>query len=270
MKKFNTILLIILLCVGVIFSQKYSFENQKEVFQTLEDNPLFVPNAEKIQKFTFGFDNLITNLIWLKTVQYIGGNARSGNYELLYEYLDSVTDLDPEFYMPYFIAQLLLPEIQQADKAILISEKGLKNLPERWEVPYYMGYIYYYYLEDYEKGAEKYWQASKMPGVLSSATRMAINLTSKNKKHLLALEMWINAYEEEKNPQIKELIAKKIRREENFVELEHAVQKYYENYGLLPENLNELIRLGFITEIPKDPIESHKEYQLEEGLIFLR
>ena len=228
MKKFLNIFLALTLFLGIVFSQRHSFEHQKKVFDILEDNPLFVPDAKILKQVTFGFDNLITDLVWLRIVQYVGGNARSSNYDLLGEYLESVTDLDPKFYMPYFVAQLLLPEVQHTEKAILISEKGLKSLPERWKIPFYMGYIYYYYLEDYEKGAEMYEKASQIPGVLSSAKRMAINLTSKANKHLLALNMWIEAYENEKISNVKKLIAQKIIREKNYVDLEKAMKKYFE------------------------------------------
>lgn len=258
------------LFLGIVFSQRYSFENQKKVFEILEDNPLFVPNAKILKQVTFGFDNLMTDVIWLRIVQYVGGNARSSNYELLGEYLESVTELDPKFYMPYFVAQLLLPEVQHAEKAISISEKGLKSLPERWEIPFYMGYIYYYYLEDYEKGAEMYEKASQIPGVLSSAKRMAINLTSKANKHSIALSMWIEAYENEENANVKDLIAQKIIREKNYVDLEEAVKKYVEIYNTYPQSLEELIQVGLISEIPLDPIENWKRYTIQNNVIILQ
>jgi len=259
-----------MLLAGIILSQKYSFANQKKIFETLTDNPLFVPKAQILQKYSFGFENLITDLVWLRTIQYIGGNARSSNYRLLYHYLDCLTDLDAQFYMPYFVAQILLPEINQADNAILISKKGLRSLPKRWEIPYYMGYIYYYYLDDFEKGAQMYALASSIPGVLSSAKRMEINLTSKSNKHVLALQMWLNVYEKEQNQDVKDLIAKKIVREKNFVTLENALQKYIKKYGNVPLNLDILAQKKLIKEIPIDPIEKHKKYQIEEQLIILK
>lgn len=262
---------IILVCVsGIIFAQKDSFAHQKEVFEVLEDNPLFVPNAQILQKITFGYDNLVTDLVWLQTVQYIGGNARSSDYPLLSEYLDNLTDLDPQFYMPYFVAQILLPEIKQTDQAIQISEKGLKNLPNRWEIPYYLGYIYYYYLNDYEQGALMYEKASQIPGVLSSAKRMAINLQSKANKHAVALEMWIYAYEQETNPDVQELIAKKILREQNFLELEKAIQSYFQKNGFYPKNIEILVQEGLIQKVPQDPIAPWQKYLIENGVVVLR
>lgn len=254
---------------GIIISQKVSFAHQKEVFEQIENQALFVPKAQVLEQVSFGFENLVTDLVWLHTVQYIGGNARSSDYPLLYAYLDNLTDLDPQFYLPYFVAQVLLPEIEQNEHAILISEKGIRALPENWKIPAYLGYIYYYYLEDFEKGAEFYQRASEIPGALPSAKRMAINLTSKANKHLLALEMWLELYAEEKNEEIKAMIAKKIVREQNFVELEKAVQKYFSLQNVLPENLEILVTFGLMQEIPLDPIENHKKYQLQNGVIIL-
>lgn len=269
-QKFSVILMIVILVCSIIVSQQHSFTHQKTVFETLEDNPLFVPNGNRIQKLSFGFDNLVTDIVWLKTVQYIGGNAHSINYPLLYEYLDNLTDLDPKFYIPYFIGQIILPEIDQADKAVTISHKGLENLPDKWEIPYYLGYVYYYYLEDYEQGSAMYKKASILPGALTSAKRMAINLQSKANKHAVALEMWIEAYEIEKSLEMQDLIAKKILREQNFLELEKAVQNYYQKNRTYPQNLKVLVELGFIEEIPIDPLAEWQKYTINDGVIILQ
>jgi tetratricopeptide (TPR) repeat protein len=270
MYKIGFVFLVLILCLNIIFSQKHSFKHQKEVFNILEDNPLFVPDGKKIKNFTFGYDNLVTDLVWLKIVQYIGGNACSSNYPLLYNYLENITDLDSKFYMPYFVAQILLPEIDQTEKAVLISQKGLENLPNKWEIPYYLGYIYYYYLEDYEQGSIMYKKASLIPGVLSSANRMAINLQSKANKHLVALQMWMDTYENETNKDVKTLIAKKIIREQNFLELGKAMREYLHLNGESPQNLEVLIETGLIEKIPVDPIAEWQKYEIEENVVVLR
>lgn len=270
MKKTLLLFLVCCLLFGIITSQKRSFAHQKDVFEILEDNPLFVPNSKILKNVAFGFDNLMTDLIWLKTVQYIGGNARSGEYPLLSDYLDVLTDLDAKFYMPYFVAQILLPESGQAKEAVLLSEKGMKALPENWKIPYYTGYIYYYYLNDYEKGAKFYTQASEIPGALSSAKRMAVNLIGKANKHALALEMWLNLYEEEKNPDVKNLIEKKMLREKNFVDLENALQKYFQQNGFYPEKIDVLAQFGLIEKIPSDPLEPYKNYTLSGANVYLQ
>ena len=197
--------LIIISVFGIIVLQNRVFAYQKNVFDVLENNPLFVPDANKIKNISFGFDNLVTDLIWLKTVQYIGGNARTGEYPLLYDYLNTITDLDPQFYLPYFVGAVLLPESNNAKQAVRLSEKGVQNMPQKWEIPFYLGYIYYFYLEDYAQGAKYYEQASKLPGVLPIAERMAGNLKSKQGKHKIALEMWIDIFETTENEAIKNL-----------------------------------------------------------------
>lgn len=265
-----SVLLALVLTLSIVICQRFSFTHQKEVFEILEDNPLFVPDAKILKNVAFGFDNLMTDFIWLKTVQYIGGNARSGDYPLLFDYLNVLTDLDTKFYMPYFVAQVLLPESGQAQEAVLLSEKGMKALPENWKIPYYTGYLYYYYLNDYEKGAEFYLRAAEIPGALSSAKRMAVNLIGKANKHTLALEMWLNLYDEEKNPDVKNLIEKKMIREKNFVDLENALQKYFQQNGFYPEKIDVLAQFGLVEKIPSDPLEPYKNYTLSGANVFLQ
>lgn len=268
-KRVFTIVFILLVLTSVFWFQKQNFTYQKEVFEEIENEVLFVPDGEKIKNFTFGYENLVTDLIWLKTVQYIGGNARHQRFHLLGDYLESVTDLDSKFYAPYFLGLLLLPDIEQGKQAVQLAEKGIQALPNRWEIPYYLGYVYYFYLEDYEKGAEMYEKASKMPGVLVSAKRMATNLQSKAGKHKIALDMWIDIYENTENEGMLELIEKKIIREKNFLDLAMAVTNFENQKGYLPNTIEELAEFKFIEKIPEDPIEYWKSYQIKNGKIVL-
>ena len=44
-----------------------------------------------------------------------------------------------------------------------ILEKGMKVFPESWELPFWLGYDHYIYLEDYDVGGEYLWRASQKP-----------------------------------------------------------------------------------------------------------
>lgn len=49
-------------------------------------------------------------MYWLRTIQYIGANAVSGEYKLyLSKMMELITDLDPDFEAPYRIGLLLIP-----------------------------------------------------------------------------------------------------------------------------------------------------------------
>lgn len=76
----------------------------------LVHHPEKLPESQSAAFASFGFTNMMADMYWLRTVQYIGENAISGEYK---KYLGAmtnlITDLNPYFESPYTIGQLLLP-----------------------------------------------------------------------------------------------------------------------------------------------------------------
>ena len=90
------------------------------------------------------------------------------NYDLLGPLLDITTTLDPEFNAAYRFGAIFLTEAYpngpgRTDLAVALLKKGIERKPERWE--YYMdiGFIYYWWVQDYEQAAEWFDRAAGCP-----------------------------------------------------------------------------------------------------------
>ena len=77
------------------------------------------------------------------------------DYGYLYYLANKVTDLDPQFEIAYKIAGLVLAqygnEIELSNK---ILEKGLPYSQKLWEIPFYLGFNHFYFLNDSFKAAK--------------------------------------------------------------------------------------------------------------------
>lgn len=64
--------------------------------------------------------------------------------DIFYNYIDRITDLDPDFLYPYLIGYIfaLQPEYENPEAFKLLLRKGLERHPEYWE----MNFFYAYYL----------------------------------------------------------------------------------------------------------------------------
>jgi tetratricopeptide (TPR) repeat protein len=251
---------VITTCGGVIFySKKKIYSHQKENFFLLDRMPGFIPKYDDIRYVLLGYDNFIADLYWLRTIQFAGSNARSMNFESLYEYLDLITSLDNAFKAPYIHGALLLPLAGDYKNTIKILEKGMKAHPDYWEIPWNMAFIKYYYLEDYEGAIELYEKCSKIPNCLKGATSIANNLKQKTGRYEIALQEWQRIYEDDSSPESqKDLSKDKIIELTKLIELNKMLKLYKDKYNQSPESIDDL--KNEFSKVPEEIFENTYEH----------
>src|SRR5438105_762050 len=76
---------------------------------------LYLPQPEIIKRFSLGYQSLVADLYWLRTVQYYGGKRRDvpqQRYDLLEPLLRITTSLDSEMILAYRFGAIFLSEPQ--------------------------------------------------------------------------------------------------------------------------------------------------------------
>ncbi|MBI1822881.1 MAG: hypothetical protein HYR80_02005, partial [Nitrospirae bacterium] len=115
-----------------------------------------LPKGELIKRVSLGYSSVMADLLWLEVVQAIGEKepAESG-YQWIYHATDVVTTLDPKFEYAYQIAGIALSALgKQYELSNQILLKGIRNRPDDWRIPYYLGFNYFFYLKDYQNDAD--------------------------------------------------------------------------------------------------------------------
>ena len=68
-----------------------------------------IPSGKFLKPFTFGYEQLVADYFWIKTISYFGDHLMSDRkYPWLYHLLDLVTTLDPHFIWPYYFGGIVL------------------------------------------------------------------------------------------------------------------------------------------------------------------
>lgn len=135
-----------------------------------------------IERFAFGFNEVIADSLWIRSIQdfdfceqQIASNVCKNN-SWLYLMLDAITNLSPNFRMPYATGSLALTIIiSDIDGATKIFDKGVKAFPNDWPILYRAAYHYLYEVKDKKRAAELLIQAGKNgapPWVFSLAGRL--------------------------------------------------------------------------------------------------
>jgi tetratricopeptide (TPR) repeat protein len=138
-------------------------------------NPLPASNRKSIymspppmmERFTFGYSEVIADSIWIRTVQDLDFCEQSiaentcKNNSWLYHMVDTVTNLSPKFRLAYAVGGLsltiLISDIEGATK---IFEKSVKAFPKDWPILYRAAYHYLYEVKDNKRAAELLIQAA--------------------------------------------------------------------------------------------------------------
>jgi tetratricopeptide (TPR) repeat protein len=110
------------------------------------DEALYVSSGNTIRRFSLGFDGVISDLYWIRTVQYFGrkltgdrldqdvdfSRLNKENLRNLAPLLKIVTEVDPKQFQAYRTGALFLAEFDY-DAAIELLKSGIKNNPKPLE-----------------------------------------------------------------------------------------------------------------------------------------
>jgi tetratricopeptide (TPR) repeat protein len=85
--------------------------------------------------------------------------------KLLYGLLQRVVELEPHFMPPYEFGSLVVTgETHNTENAVKILEIGMEQNPERWELPYYFGYLELFHRGDNREAFRWLSRAMALPG----------------------------------------------------------------------------------------------------------
>jgi hypothetical protein len=242
---------------------------------------LFFSSPTLVQKLAFGYDGLIADFYWMRTIQYYGrrdeADKRTIRYKNLFKLLDITTTLDPNLLDAYRAGSCFLAEADplgagQPHQAIQLLDKGIRANPQDWRLLYDKGFAYYWYLKDY-KAAGEVWQATSLlpdaPHWMASLAAMSL---SRGGAIEIATALWEHQYRESNRADVREnarnhLIS--IRVSQELLQLQALVEKYKEQTGSYPPSLKDLQR-GQPRALPiEDPLGTPYQYDSQTGSVTL-
>ena len=131
----------------------------------LGDSPSVLGAISRRPALSFGFRNLLGDIVWLEAVQ-VSGNRKMEQYDYdrLSDLLSTVIRFDPRFVVPYLLGGIMLGDSPgHAGAALDLLTKGAKQFPAEWRFPFYTGYIEYFSLGNPEEGGMALLRAARIP-----------------------------------------------------------------------------------------------------------
>jgi tetratricopeptide (TPR) repeat protein len=177
-----------------------------------EAEPPWLPPAGAVRSLFLGYNALAADLFWIRTVQYFGAHIQTDRrYPHLYRLVDLTTNLDPYFVEAYQLGGLFLSLGRDYPEAIAIYRKGIEHNPDRWELPYELGRMYFLDLGDIPAALEWFERANSLPGRGHYVPRLVARLRGRVGLIEAALEMWERMLETTDNEWVRKIAEREIR-----------------------------------------------------------
>ena len=267
----SAILVISFAFIGSVFAiPKVSLE--RDNLRQKEGIGLVMPSAVA-QIVALEFKGLFADAIFSKAMTYYGGKLirkeepTDEEWNWIYRNMDVATDLDNYFLDPYYFGAINLSwGANKVNDANALLGKAFRYRDWDWTIPFYLGFNYFYFLQDNEKAAFYLMEASKKQRAGTLLPTLAARLAYQGKKTENAIIFLQEILKKTDDETVKKAYEKRLNALKGILFLEKAVAAYQDKFKAQPNKLDELIAKGIISALPQDPY-GGKFYLHKDGSI---
>ncbi len=242
-------------------------------------NLLYVRSPEAVKRLALSYQSLLADLYWIRAVQHYGTTKLSTDpvkqYDLLYPLLDLTTSLDPRFNVAYYFGSIFLAEPPpggpgRPDLAIALLEKGLEAQPRKWELAQSIGFVHYWWRQDYEEAAAWFARAAVFPDApVWMGPLAAVTLAEGGRRDSSRL-LWQQIAQDAEDEWFRAEAARRLQQLDAMDQidaLQEAVSAFQERLGRPASGWDDLREAGYLRGAPVDP--AGTPYRLESGIVSL-
>ncbi len=244
----------LLVGLGASVALQRWIDGQRGVGSAVED-ALYISSGTALKRASLGFDGLLADLYWLRTIQYFGGksqelkgdlnigNVQEWNLNLLEPLINITTELDPNYVSAYRFGALFLPDINP-DSAVKLAQRAIVDNPTDWRLQQDLGFIFWK-LERYSEASEAYFQGSHLPDAPQWMEQMAAIMRANGGDRETAKQMFFRIYETADDPTVKKTSLGRLQTyqaEDEVTFLNRLLNSYREQKNNCPASVSTLMR----------------------------
>ncbi len=247
-------LVFLLFGLGASIALQRWIDGQRGVDSVVED-ALYISSGQSLKRASLGFDGLLADLYWLRTIQYFGaksqqingdlniGNVNDWKLNLLEPLINITTELDPNYVSAYRFGSQFLPDINP-DSAIKLAQRAIADNPDDWRLQQDLGFIFWK-LKRYEEASATYLQGSRLPDAPKWMEQMAAVMRANGGDRETAKQMFRRIYETTDDPTVKKTSLGRLQSyqaEDEVAFLNRLLTSYREQKNTCPVSLSNLLR----------------------------
>ena len=240
---------------------------------------LYVRSPEAVQRLALSYDALLADVYWIRAVQHFGrwrlSTEQNRRYDLLYPLLDLTTSLDPYFRVAYLFGAVFLSEPPpggpgRPDLAITLLERALQGPDRQWEFAQAIGFVHYWWRQDYEQAAAWFRRAAEFPEAPEWLVPLAATTLAQGGSRAGSRVLWQQVARSAESDWYRNEALRRLRQLDAMDEMERlraAVEAYRQARGSPPGDWADLRAAGYLRGTPVDP--SGSPYRFESGVVSL-
>jgi tetratricopeptide (TPR) repeat protein len=243
------------------------------------ENLLYVRSPEAMKRLALSYDSLLADLYWIRAVQHYGSTRLSidpnKRYDLLFPLLDLTTSLDDRFNIAYYYGSTFLAEAPpggpgRPDLAIALLEKGLRAQPDKWEFAQWIGFVHYWWRQDYQEAAAWFSRAAEFPGAPIWMAPLAASTLTEGGSRQASRFMWEEIARTAEDEWFRNEARRRLQQLDAMDQLDQlrtVAARFTQQRGAPPSNWSDLRAAGYLKGTPVDP--TGTPYRLDAGVVTL-
>lgn len=219
---------------------------------------LYLPSGKYLRAMSLGNESLAASLVYLWSIQFYANYEREDRFRYVeHVYRDVITELDPHFVDAYWLGALILTvEKGDLEAGLGLLDKGFRENPEEWILPYLAGWEAERF-GDHERAAAWFKAASDAPGAPHQLRRLQAGMVARSGDLGAAIRLWQEVFDDPRADDSARGVARRQIRDLqvrfDLRELREAIAAFRARHHRNPRGTDELIAGGLITSVPLDP-----------------
>lgn len=262
----------LMLILNLMISFQHELDRRLDHSRIQVERLAQLPSGEYLKPAMLGYHHLGADALWLQFVQVLGKKRNTADeFEWMYHALDVMTTLDPQYAYVYYAGGVVLTSVgERPDLSTKLLEKGFRENPTAWNIPFLLGFNYYFHHHDPAMAAGRLAAAALLPGGPAYLPGLATRMYAEASNPEVALEFLEALWRQTSDPGMRKELEKRAKEvviERDLKVLEIAVERYRSKEGRFPHVLQDLVKDGYLASLPDEPFGGFYAFDAESGKV---